>query len=92
MGGEASATLRVLGADGIGIVKTAKGHFGQVPRLAAMTLPSLWVEGKLCYAPFIDFAGHAPDGWRPLSHAEFTNAWHMSANREERENSAQPRV
>jgi tRNA(Ile)-lysidine synthase len=90
-GGEAgAATLRALGVDGLHAVKAAKGHFGQVPRLAAMTLPSLWIEGKLCYAPFIDFAGHAPDGWSPLSHAEFTNAWHISATREERENPTRP--
>lgn len=90
MGGEAGATLRALGADGISIVKAAKGQFGEVPRLAAMTLPSLWIEGKLCYAPFIDFAGHAPDGWSPLSHAEFTNTWHMPATHEELESPTQP--
>ena len=78
-GGEArGATLRALGMDGVHAVKAAKGHFHGVPRLAAMTLPSLWIEDTLCYAPFVDFAGQAPDGWSTRSHAEFTNAWHLS--------------
>jgi tRNA(Ile)-lysidine synthase len=76
------ATLRALGADGIQAVKAAKGHFGPVPRLAAMTLPSLWTGAALCYAPFVDFAGQAPDGWSARSHAEFTNGWNMLAARE----------
>ena len=74
-----AATLRALGADGILAIKDAKGHFDEVPRLAAMTLPSLWVEGKLRYAPFVAFEGPAPDGWSMRSHAKFTNGWSMSA-------------
>lgn len=91
--GEAgAATLRALGVDGIHAVKAAKGHFSQAPRLAAMTLPSLWIESKLCYAPFADFVGQAPDGWSIRSHAEFTNAWHMLATCEERENPMRARL
>jgi tRNA(Ile)-lysidine synthase len=74
-----AATLRALGVDGMLAIKAAKGHFDEVPRLAAMTLPSLWIEGKLRYAPFVDFEGPAPDGWCVRSHAEFTNGWSMSA-------------
>lgn len=68
------ATLRALGTDGLHAVKATKGHFGQLPRLAAMALPSLWISGQLRYAPFTDFAGQAPDGWATRSHAEFTKA------------------
>ena len=77
-GAEAGAAmLRVLGVDGFRAVKVAEGRFSQVPRLAAMTLPALWRDGMLCYAPFVDFAGPAPDAWSLRSHAEFTNAWTM---------------
>jgi tRNA(Ile)-lysidine synthase len=79
-GGETgAATLRALGVDGVHAAKSAKGHFSVVPRLAAMTLPALWIERKLCYAPFVDFNGQAPDGWSVGSQAEFSNAWPMPA-------------
>ena len=83
-GGETGvAALRALGVDGIHAIKAAKGHFSLVPRLAAMTLPALWIKSKLCYAPFVDFAGQAPDGWSVGCHAEFSNAWPMRATSRE---------
>ena len=66
-----AATLRALGDDGVQAIKAAGGHFDQLPRLMAMTLPSLWIAGRLCYAPFAEFSGHPPHGWSLLSHAEF---------------------
>lgn len=75
-----AAILRPLGIDGMQAVKAAAGYFGPVPRLAAMTLPSLWNDGELCYAPFVKFTGREPDGWRPRSQAEFANAWDVRAN------------
>jgi len=78
-GNAGAATLRALGVDGVSAVKSMKGHFTGIPRLAAMTLPSLWIEGKLCYAPFVDFAAHPPEGWSTQGDAEFGNGGRMFA-------------
>jgi tRNA(Ile)-lysidine synthase len=78
-----SAILRPLGADGYRAIKVANGHFGGVPRLAALTLPSLWAAGALRYAPFADFAGGSPAEWSAHSRAQFVNALAVPAARDE---------
>jgi tRNA(Ile)-lysidine synthase len=75
-----AAILRPLGIDGMQAIKAAAGYFGPVPRLAAMTLPSLWNDSELCYAPFVKFPSGEPDGWHPDSHAEFAHVWDLPAN------------
>ena len=77
-----AVTLRALGADGMRGVKTAGGHFGPLPALAVMALPSIWAGSELVFTPFAAFDGQAPRGWSTLSHAEFTNSFPLSADRE----------
>jgi tRNA(Ile)-lysidine synthase len=77
-----AATLRALGADGMRAVKTAGGHFGPLPALTVMALPSLWAGSELEFTPFAEFDGQVPRGWSTLSHAEFANSFPLSADRE----------
>ncbi len=69
--GAGAATLRALGTQGLKRVKAGGGHFGQVPRLAVITLPSLWIGDTLSYVPFAEFAAGAPEGWSAASSADF---------------------
>lgn len=68
------ALLRRLGPEGHRAIRAANGDFGPVPRLAALTLPSLWSGPTLRYVPFASFAGPAPAEWSARSRAAFANA------------------
>jgi tRNA(Ile)-lysidine synthase len=63
--------LRPLGVDGLKAIKSANGTHAPVPRAAALALPSLWLQGRLVYAPFIAFAAGPPVGWIAQASAEF---------------------
>jgi tRNA(Ile)-lysidine synthase len=63
--------LRPLGADGLKALKSAHGTHAPAPRAAALALPSLWLRGKLIYAPSIAFASGPPDGWIEQASTEF---------------------
>lgn len=67
-------TLRPLGGDGLEAVKAAGGRWGAIPRMAAMTLPSLWDGGTLSFVPFARFDEEEQPGWRELADVEFANA------------------
>jgi tRNA(Ile)-lysidine synthase len=55
--------LRVLGPDGIAVVNAAGGNFGDIPRVVVQTLPSLWRNEQLTYAPFVMWENTAPENW-----------------------------
>lgn len=74
-GAEADAALlRPLGPGGYRVICAADGHFGEVPRLATLTLPSLWAGDTLRFTPFASFAGPPPAGWSTNSRAEFAHS------------------
>lgn len=55
--------LRALGPDGSAILNTLKGDFEDIPHLAVHTLPSLWRNEQLVYAPFVTWKNAAPENW-----------------------------
>jgi hypothetical protein len=76
--------LRPLGVDGLKAVKSADGTHAPAPRAAALALPSLWLRGKLVYAPCIAFAAGPPDGWIGQASTEFIGQAALFAGRPDR--------
>jgi hypothetical protein len=56
-------SLRALGPEGSAAVKSAKGHFGDLPFTVIQTLPSLWQAERLCYVPFVQWLSAPPADW-----------------------------
>jgi tRNA(Ile)-lysidine synthase len=63
-------TVRPLGADGFAAIKAMGGVFGTTAYRAAITLPSLWDEEKLVYAPNVIWPYQKPH-WRPQKPASW---------------------
>jgi tRNA(Ile)-lysidine synthase len=70
---ETPCLLGPLGAAGVQAVKAAGAHFGGMPHLAAIALPSLWDEGGLRFVPFAEFDVPAPPRWLREASAEFSS-------------------
>jgi len=76
--------LRPLGVDGLTAVKNADATHAPAPRAAAQALPSLWLRGKLVYAPSIAFASGPPGGWIEQASTEFIGRTALFASRQDR--------
>jgi tRNA(Ile)-lysidine synthase len=56
--------LRALGIDGLAAVSRLRGRLTGLPRVVALTVPSLWQGDSLRYVPFVDWIDDGvPFGW-----------------------------
>ena len=70
----AAFDLRPLGRDGLDAIKKVGGSFGDIPRIAALTLPSLWQDAEIRYAHCAVWSdGGMPRGWLADCGVNFAN-------------------
>ncbi len=69
----AGLTLQPLGADGLAALRHMGGSLAALPRAAASTLPSLWLDGHLCFTPFAAWPEQPPARWLAGAAARFVN-------------------